>query len=156
MKTKEFIKKTGLLFLLCTVLTANVGERSAYSDATQNELLLQDALRISEAMPSNKEYLYDEDGDSSDWLELVNIGTDPISLENCWLSDNGKKLWKWQLPAVSLNAGERLVVFCSGKDRNARFFVLIKCPCQTISGKSSFTSDSRCLMKSSSLCASGE
>lgn len=117
MKTKEFIKKTGLLFLLCTVLTANVGERSAYSDATQNELLLQDALRISEAMPSNKEYLYDEDGDSSDWLELVNIGTDPISLENCWLSDNGKKLWKWQLPAVSLNAGERLVVFCSGKDR---------------------------------------
>ena len=117
MKTTEFIKRTVLLFLLCTVFTGIVGERSAYGNAEQNEMLLQDALRISEAMPSNKEYLYDEDGESSDWLELVNIGSDSVSLENCWLSDSGKKLWKWQLPAVSLDVGERVVVFCSGKDR---------------------------------------
>lgn len=117
MKPTEFIIRTALLSLLCTVFTGIVGGHSAYGSAEQNEMLLQNALRISEAMPSNKEYLYDEDGDSSDWLELVNIGTDSVSLENCWLSDSGKKLRKWQLPAVSLDVGERVVIFCSGKDR---------------------------------------
>ena len=54
---------------------------------TEEELRLQDALRISEAMPSNGVTLFDEDGDSSDWVELVNTSADPVSLENCWLSD---------------------------------------------------------------------
>ncbi len=38
-------------------------------------------------MPSNGVTLFDEDGDSSDWVELVNISADPVSLENCWLSE---------------------------------------------------------------------
>ena len=84
---------------------------------TEEELRLQDALRISEAMPSNGVTLFDEDGDSSDWVELVNISADPVSLENCWLSDKERNRMKWQLPALELAGGERLIIFCSKKDR---------------------------------------
>ncbi|MBQ4016830.1 MAG: lamin tail domain-containing protein, partial [Oscillospiraceae bacterium] len=84
---------------------------------TEEELRLQDALRISEAMPSNGVTLFDEDGDSSDWVELVNISDDPVSLENCWLSDKERNRMKWQLPALELAGGERLIIFCSKKDR---------------------------------------
>ena len=84
---------------------------------TQEELRLQDSLRISEAMPSNGVTLFDEDGDSSDWVELVNISADPVSLENCWLSDKERNRMKWQLPALELAGGERLIIFCSKKDR---------------------------------------
>ena len=84
---------------------------------TGEELRQQASLRVSEAMPSNGQTIFDEDGDSSDWLELVNIGEESVSLENCWLSDKEKNRMKWQFPAVSLKSGERLVVFCSKKDR---------------------------------------
>ena len=84
---------------------------------TGDDLLLQASLRISEAMPANKNTLFDEDGDSSDWLEIVNIGDETVSLENCRLSDNARKPAKWQFPAVSLQPHERLLVFCSKKDR---------------------------------------
>lgn len=35
---------------------------------------------ISELQSSNKNTLVDEDGDSSDWVELHNLGTQTISL----------------------------------------------------------------------------
>ena len=74
-------------------------------------------LKISEAMPSNKDCLFDEDGDSSDWLELVNLGEAPVSLQNCWLSNDAGEPDLWQLPDLVLDSGERILIFCSGKDR---------------------------------------
>ena len=67
---------------------------------------------------ANKDTLLDEDGDSSDWIEIHNPDTAAVSLAGWYLTDDAKDLRKWQFPDVSLPAGGFLVVFAS--DRNRR------------------------------------
>ena len=45
-------------------------------------------VRISEFMASNTHTLLDEDGDSSDWIELQNTTTNSVSLLNWALTDS--------------------------------------------------------------------
>jgi hypothetical protein len=61
--------------------------------------------------------LIDEDGDSSDWIELQNVSSSPVDLSGWALTDDAGDLAKWELPARTLAPDERLVVFASGKDR---------------------------------------
>ena len=85
-------------------------------------LLVIDAnagLRISEFMASNDSTLLDEDGESSDWIEIYNPVEDntAINLDGYALSDDPLLLQKWTFPDTQLAPGSRLVVFASGKDR---------------------------------------
>lgn len=73
-------------------------------------------LRIAELMVQNKATLRDEDGDFSDWIELENAGSRPVSLDGWTLSDREERAG-WALPARTLQPGERLLVFADGKDR---------------------------------------
>ena len=45
-------------------------------------------LVINEFMASNQSSIVDEDGDSSDWLELFNANTEAISLSGHYLTDD--------------------------------------------------------------------
>jgi hypothetical protein len=72
---------------------------------------------ISELMAINNSTLADEDGDFSDWIEIHNPGTAAINLDGWFLTDNPTNIPKWRFPAVSLGAGEYLVVFASEKDK---------------------------------------
>ncbi|MBN2136966.1 MAG: lamin tail domain-containing protein [Sedimentisphaerales bacterium] len=83
-------------------------------------------LVISEFLTSNHSpnppvqpgQLVDEDGDSSDWIEIYNPTDMTISLDGWYLTNSDANLAKWQFPTgVDLNAGDFLVVFASGKDR---------------------------------------
>ena len=93
------------------------GDTVPYSESFKEGQSALNMLKISEAMPSNKDCLLDEDGDSSDWLELVNLGEEPASLKNCWLSNDAGEPEMWQLPDLILGSGERILIFCSGKNR---------------------------------------
>lgn len=73
---------------------------------------------ISEFQSSNGSTLLDEDGDPSDWVELYNRGSSSVNLTGWGLSDNTGDPFKWVFPAIQIDAGQRLVVWCSGKDRN--------------------------------------
>ena len=75
--------------------------------------------RITEVMASNSNTLTDEDGDDSDWLEILNPRQTTLALGDWFLTDDADNLTKWRFPAVSLAPGARLVVFASGKDRGA-------------------------------------
>jgi hypothetical protein len=76
---------------------------------------------INELQPANDRTLLDENGDSSDWIELWNPGTSPFELGGCGLSDNPGVPFKWMFdPNTVLSPGEFLVVFASGKDRQPR------------------------------------
>lgn len=75
-------------------------------------------LMISELMARNSEALLDEDGDSSDWFEIHNPTPFAIDLAGYFVTDNPGTLGQWQLPAVTLSAGEHLLVFASSKDRS--------------------------------------
>jgi hypothetical protein len=72
---------------------------------------------LSEFLADNTSGLRDADGDTPDWLELLNDSPGPASTAGWFLTDDATDLRKWPLPDVTLNAGARLVVFCSGKDR---------------------------------------
>lgn len=74
---------------------------------------------INELMASNSSVIADEDGDSSDWVELYNSSDQPVNLVGWGLSDNPSNLYKWIFPEVMLAPGEYLLVWASGKDRAA-------------------------------------
>ncbi len=81
--------------------------------------VLASAPIISEFVARNDRSLDDQDGDDSDWIELHNPGDEDISLNRWYLTDNPADLRKWRIPDVTLGAGEYLVVFASGKDRDS-------------------------------------
>ncbi len=72
---------------------------------------------ISEFMACNKATLLDADGDSSDWIEIYNPTSETVDLDGWYLTDDLKKLDKWQFPEMQLPRGACLVVFASGKNR---------------------------------------
>ena len=71
---------------------------------------------ISEVMSSTQLHLADYQGDFPDWIELYNKSAASISLSGWYLSDDPNDPCKWQFPHLVLAPGERVVIFCSGKD----------------------------------------
>lgn len=74
-------------------------------------------VHINELMLKNTMSLLDEDGDRSDWVELYNSSSSSVSLFGYYLSDDAGDPLKWALPETELGAGEYLIVYLSGKDR---------------------------------------
>ena len=73
---------------------------------------------ITEFMASNGFTLDDEDGDSSDWIEILNPTSAAIDMSGMGLSDDPASPQKWLFPSgVILPPGEFLIVFASGKNR---------------------------------------
>ncbi len=72
---------------------------------------------ISEFLASNISGITDEDGQNSDWIELTNISGSPVALSGWLLTDSATSPDRWVIPAVTLNPGEELLIFASGKDR---------------------------------------
>ncbi|MCZ6793702.1 MAG: lamin tail domain-containing protein, partial [Planctomycetota bacterium] len=64
---------------------------------------------INEVLASNRNTSVDEDGDSSDWLEICNTSTVQVDLDGWFLTDDALELTKWTLPDVSLPPGAYLV-----------------------------------------------
>lgn len=78
---------------------------------------LQGAPRISEFVALNTRSLVDEDGDSSDWIEIENTDDTAVSLGGWYLTDDPKDLTKWEIPAVTLLPNDFLLIFASNKNR---------------------------------------
>ncbi len=78
-----------------------------------------DTVLITEFMAQNRSTLLDEDGESSDWIELWNPTDKPVSISGWHLSDDPDDLTKWTFPAHTVAANSFLVVFASTKDRSA-------------------------------------
>ncbi|RYD33367.1 MAG: hypothetical protein EOP86_13575, partial [Verrucomicrobiaceae bacterium] len=72
-------------------------------------------VRITEFMADNDGTLLDEDGDSSDWIEMFNPNAFAVSLQGYALKDSGST---WSFPAGSaMPANGFRVVFASSKNR---------------------------------------
>src|SRR6266705_3495851 len=72
---------------------------------------------INEVMSSNRHTLLDENGDSSDWIELYNAGATPVGFAGYGLSDDAASPFKWTFRDAAIGPGRFLLVFASGKDR---------------------------------------
>ena len=65
---------------------------------------------ISEFMAANSLTLEDEDGNSSDWIEVHNPNPSVVSLSGYYLTDDPFHLTKWRFPNILLDVDEYLVV----------------------------------------------
>jgi hypothetical protein len=72
---------------------------------------------ISEFIAANASGLQDADGEFSDWIEIYNPGSTPVSLRGWRLTDDSDDLAKWVFPDVTLASRAYLIVFASGKNR---------------------------------------
>ena len=75
------------------------------------------SIRINEVVASNSIFL-DEDGDTPDWIELYNYGSDEISLNNWSLTDILDDNNPWTFPDITIDADEYLLIWASDKDRS--------------------------------------
>lgn len=76
-----------------------------------------EGVLINEIMSSNASAIADEDGDFSDWIELVNPTNEPIDLTCYRITDEESVPDKWVFPHFAIGAGKHLVIFASDKNR---------------------------------------
>ena len=74
---------------------------------------------ITEIVSRNATGVTDEDGDLSDWIEIYNPDTVQVNLTDYSLTDDTTNQSRWTFPSFSLNPGDRILVFASGKDRTS-------------------------------------
>jgi len=71
---------------------------------------------INEFVASNRQSLRDGDGNTPDWIELYNGGTEAVFLDGWYLTDDRDHLRKWAFPSRTvLPADGYLVVFASAR-----------------------------------------
>ena len=74
---------------------------------------------INEFLAANESGgIVDEDGTTSDWIELRNYSADPVNLDGWFLTDSKSNLNRWRIPAITLDPGEYRIIFASGKNRS--------------------------------------
>ncbi len=81
---------------------------------------------INEFAASNPGTIRDEDGSSSDWIELYNGSALPVTLDGMYLTDSATLPTKWQFPDTTpdrvIPPGGYLIVWASNKDAAKRPF----------------------------------
>jgi hypothetical protein len=80
-------------------------------------LLPAQTVLLNEIQTANTTILRDENGDTSDWLELYNPGPTAVDLSGWGLSDSAANLFKWRFAQASIAPGGFLLVYASNKDR---------------------------------------
>lgn len=76
------------------------------------------SLVINEFLASNNENIADEDGDFEDWIEILNTGNEPVPMKWFGLTDRKGDYFRWVFPDTSIQPGEFMIVWASGKDRS--------------------------------------
>ncbi|HON09097.1 MAG TPA: lamin tail domain-containing protein, partial [Verrucomicrobiota bacterium] len=72
---------------------------------------------ITEFMAQNKSFLFDDFGESSDWIEIYNPGPGSFNIGGYYLTDNQDLLTKWRFPdGVIIPDGGYLILFASGRN----------------------------------------
>ena len=93
---------------------ARQGTKLRLERLEKRELLDASDVIISEFLAVNNSSIRDEDGDSSDWIELQNNSDSPTNIGGLFLKDSEAR---WTLPDLTLDPFESILVFASGKNR---------------------------------------
>ena len=97
----------------------NVALLDEESDDAGLPLVISEFMALNGSKPPlTSGELLDEDGDSSDWIEIYNSTDTAISLNGWYLTDDANDLTRWELPNVQIDPGQYNIIFASGKDRD--------------------------------------
>ncbi len=72
-------------------------------------------LFINEIMAVNNTTIADENGEFDDWIEIYNGDENPVWLGDKYLSDNINNPSKWQLPDVTMQPGDFLLIWADNQ-----------------------------------------
>ncbi len=104
-------------FLLQSMLPAPVS-------AAADERVSTSMVRISEVMTSNASALRADNGQFTDWVEVVNTGATDVSLKGYTLLNAADALAPLTFPDITLAPGEYLLIYCDGTLKNAAGYAL--------------------------------
>ena len=71
---------------------------------------------INEILASNRGGHQDAYGEHPDWIELYNRGDVQVDLAGYGLSDDPERPFRWVFPELTLEPGEHLLIFASGRN----------------------------------------
>lgn len=107
-----------IISLLSSCVDFDFGDSNSGSNSDnasiQSGSIATSLIYINEYMKSGT-VLLDEDGDYSPFVEIYNSNDSAVDLKGYGLSDNSSKPLKWTFPDITVEAGEYLVVYLSGK-----------------------------------------
>src|SRR6185369_3915139 len=73
-------------------------------------------LWLNEVQPLNTTGIVDNLGEREPWVEIYNPGTNGVSLDGLYLSDNYTNLAQWAFPSnLTINAGQFKIVYLDGE-----------------------------------------
>lgn len=72
---------------------------------------------LNEFQASNSVTASDEDGEYEDWIEIYNETSEAINLNGYGLSDDYDRPYRWVFPDITIEPGDFLLVWASGKNR---------------------------------------
>lgn len=71
---------------------------------------------LNEIMSANAATIQDESGEFANWIELFNNASNPLNLNNYYLSDEIGNWNKWKLGATTLNSGNHHIVWADSDE----------------------------------------
>ncbi|MBM3449324.1 MAG: lamin tail domain-containing protein, partial [Bacteroidetes bacterium] len=74
-------------------------------------------VELSELGHTNMNFIADEDGEFSDWLEIRNTGSLSVNIADYGLTNDPTLPFKFTLPSYALQPGEHKLIWASGKNR---------------------------------------
>ena len=99
------------------VISGNNGRlRRLKLENLEQRCMLAADLYITEFLADNEDGIRDSFGERSDWIEVFNNGDMAADLGDYALTDDLLTTDKWRFPSVSLEPGESVLVFASGRD----------------------------------------
>ena len=90
-------------------------ERAAYEFYEYMIPINSGDLVINEILAINNNVVQDEFGDYSDWIELYNNTNSTLCLQQLYLSDTDSNLLKWNLPNLSIESDNYLILWADEK-----------------------------------------
>ena len=94
---------------------SNQKMRSSYQRLEPRSLLAAMPI-ITEFVASNSNSFLDDNGNSTDWIEIYNAGDSPADLTGFTLTDDPGDIDKFTFPSTTLAAGDYLLVFAGTDD----------------------------------------
>ena len=89
--------------------TSVTTEKESFSDGG--------TLLLNELLASNRANRRDDTGETSDWIEIYNAGTNTLRLDGYHLTDDMEVPDKWAFPETRMPAGGFYLAWMSGLDR---------------------------------------
>lgn len=96
---------------------APTGDALVLPGADAGRVRVGPAPLVTEFMARNRGTVVDDDGDTSDWIELYNPHAEAVALSGFGLSDGAPDVEPWWFPERQLAPHAYLLVWASGKDR---------------------------------------